>query len=146
MDCPNTPKQGPKHPMESSYSCKMATRWKKRIIDAGMEEEDNKNGDEAGIEVEDETMRPGKISHRTLRETRGDGEVFPQGCQFSPDGLCILTAESNELALYNVEASEGNEWNAALRCPAGDAIRDYAFYPHMDSRDPSSCCFLGTAR
>ena len=104
------------------------------------------NGEEPGLKEEDE-MRPGKILHRTLRVGgTNDGEVFPQGCQFSPDGLCILTAESHELVLYNVETSGGNDWKAALRCPTGDAVRDYAFYPHMDSRDAATCCFLGTSR
>jgi hypothetical protein len=79
-------------------------------------------------------------------------DTFPQGCQFSPDGLCLLTAQSNELLLYNTEFGREDDsnppppWNPALKCPAGDSVRSYLWYPHMDSRDPSTCCFVGTAR
>jgi sugar lactone lactonase YvrE len=105
------------------------------------------NDAEADMKDKNEATKPGRISHRKLGEaTISNSQVFPQGCQFSPDGLCVLTAESHELALYNTSLDEGIEWKAALRCPAGDVIRDYEFYPHMDSNDPLTCCFLGAAR
>jgi hypothetical protein len=81
-------------------------------------------------------------------------DTFPQGCQFSPDGLCLLTAQNNDLLLYNTEFGGRGEddsstlapWKPALTCPAGDSVRAYQWYPHMDSSDPSTCCFIGTAR
>ncbi len=84
-----------------------------------------------------------KISEAVLQET------FPQDCRFSPDGLCVLTSHGHELVLYNTELqsdSENTVWKPALRCPAGDSVRAYEWYPHMDSREPSTCCFVGTAR
>ena len=83
-------------------------------------------------------------------------DTFPQGCRFSPDGLCVLTAQCHELALYNISVPTGDgddaegrqppTWKPALICPAGDTVRSYEWYPRMDSRDPATCCFLGTAR
>ena len=110
---------------------------------------------------------------------------FPQGCSFSPDGLCVLTATArdNRLRLYNTpplppvtaeqEKQEGElstgpadashdaspsttqqqstvpplpSWNAALNYQAGDTIRSYSWYPHMNSSDPTTCAFLCASR
>ena len=76
---------------------------------------------------------------------------FPQGVQFSPDGLCLLTSAGHRLVLYNTPpttttTTAQTEWKQALQCEAGDTIRSYAWYPHMNSADPSTCCFLGTSR
>ena len=108
---------------------------------------------------------------------------FPQGCSFSPDGLCVLTALGNRLLLYNTaplppvtaereeqevmsstgppDASNHNgaspslhqitvpptpSWNAALSYQAGDTIRSYSWYPHMNSSDPTTCAFLCASR
>lgn len=89
-----------------------------------------------------------QISRRILSKARiqREAQPFPQGCQFSPDGLCVLTAESHEIALYNTTFKEESSWNAALRCSAGDTVRDYQWYPHMSSQDPSTCCFLACSR
>lgn len=72
---------------------------------------------------------------------------FPQGCKFSPDGLCILTRQENQLLLYNTPTQATDDcWKPALKCEGGDSVRSYAWYPHMNSSDPSSCCFLGVSR
>jgi len=76
-------------------------------------------------------------------------DAFPQGCQFSPDGLCILTAQNHELMLYDTTLTEGSNdpaWRPALTSPAGDSVRAYQWYPHMKSSDPATCCFVGAAR
>jgi len=79
--------------------------------------------------------------------TSGDTGTFPQGCKFSPDGLCVLTAQCNQLMLYNTQTTATNdEWKAALKCEGGDSVRSYEWYPHMNSSDPSSCCFAGVSR
>jgi hypothetical protein len=87
---------------------------------------------------------------------------FPVGCQFSPDGLCLLTSTGadSRLRLYNTvlesEREEDatndaasvhvHEWKAALSVSGGNAVRSYHWYPLMRSDDPASCCFLASAR
>lgn len=89
---------------------------------------------------------------------------FPQGCEISPDGLCVLTstAADNLLRLYNLEPQQicsqaANEnthlsecptssWNASLIAREGDSIRSYCWYPLMNSYQPLSCAFLATSR
>jgi len=82
----------------------------------------------------------------------GEGN-FPQGCSFSPDGLCILTstAGDNRLRLYNTPTSEGEldtptEWQTALSIKGGDSVRSYSWYPRMNSSNAATCCFLGASR
>jgi hypothetical protein len=94
--------------------------------------------------------------------TNSDSGV-PKGCQFSPDGTCLLTARANKLELYNTPfekeeehkddkddgsggSSSGGGWEPALICNSGESVRSYAWYPHMKSSDPASCCFLGVSR
>jgi len=43
-------------------------------------------------------------------------------------------------------AASAREWTTALSCEAGEAVRSYAWYPHMKSDDPPSCCFVAVAR
>jgi WD40 repeat protein len=72
---------------------------------------------------------------------------FPQGCSFSPDGSCILTSIGKTLRLYNTaDAFTDSDWKAALHCSGAESIRSFAWYPHMQSHDPSTCCFLTTSR
>ena len=81
---------------------------------------------------------------------------FTQGCKFSPDGSCILTctAADHRFRLYNTVDGMGTsslesskiEWKSALDIQEGDAVRSYAWYPHMNSMDANSCIFLSSAR
>lgn len=86
----------------------------------------------------------------------GDGN-FPKGCEFSPDGLCLLTstAADHRLRLYNTpsvdvagtDLSKGPfAWQTSLSAAGGDSVRSYAWYPHMNSSDAGTCCFLATSR
>ena len=80
-----------------------------------------------------------------------DPEVFPQGCQFSPDGLCILTSTCHQLRLYNTCQTETSNpqhdsFKSVLTYETGDAVRSYAWYPHMNSADAATCCFIGASR
>ena len=99
----------------------------------------------------------------------GEGN-FPQGCEISPDGLCVLTstAADNLLRLYNVHtapvvdessapAESSNEttkveqnqlasWKHCLSAREGDSIRSYCWYPLMNSYHPSTCAFAATSR
>jgi WD40 repeat protein len=81
-------------------------------------------------------------------------ETFPQGCQFSPDGLCVLTAASNRLYLYNTphnnsmvsSSPKQEEWKSCLTMETGDSVRSYDWYPHMNSNSPETCCFVSCSR
>jgi hypothetical protein len=105
-----------------------------------------------------------------------DEDLFPQGCQFSPDGLCVLTSQCHRLLLYNTPVvaaslptsdtvtdtdattSENTKrcissitptattWNPVLDIEAGDKVRSYTWYPHMNSNNPATCCFVATSR
>ncbi len=110
-------------------------------------------------------------STTSLQETPGnhcDLDLgIPKGCQFSPDGTCLLTARANKLELYNTiydddddndddddhdkdkndsDGSTPSDWKPAITCNSGDSVRSYAWYPHMNSNDPATCCFLGASR
>lgn len=104
-------------------------------------------------------------------DIKGDSN-FPQGCEISPDGLCVLTstAADNLLRLYNVPyhvvanggtSNSGNDvsggsssgggdqpspWKTSLIAREGDSIRSYCWYPLMNSYNPSSCAFLAASR
>ena len=88
---------------------------------------------------------------------------FVQGCEFSPDGLCVLTSSyldnvlriyntppittlTNELEIINTPVNNGIPWKAALTAPVGDSIRAYTWYPFMNSLDPITCTLLCTVR
>ena len=90
--------------------------------------------------------------------------AIPRGCQFSPDGTCLLTSRANRLELYNTpydnddqqdddddgnnneDKAHKNDWEPVITCNSGESVRSYAWYPHMKSSDPASCCFLGVSR
>lgn len=81
------------------------------------------------------------------------GDNFFRGCQFSPDGYCVLTAKRNQLQLFNTPIGKlettnaaSNSWNPVLTYDTGDSIRSYSWYPNMKSSDPASCCFVGVSR
>ena len=85
-------------------------------------------------------------------DIKGEGN-FPQGCSFSPDFLCILTSTAGDhrLRLYNTPTvHERNvtpvEWQTALSIQGGDSIRSYSWFPHMNSSNAASCCFLAAGR
>jgi hypothetical protein len=91
-----------------------------------------------------------------------DTNNYPFKCAFSPDGLCVLTATTgdNLLRLYNTPPippkeqpqsqsqphSHSHSWTTMLQAKENDAVRDYAWYPHMNSNDPASCFFASTSR
>jgi WD40 repeat protein len=84
---------------------------------------------------------------------------FPQGCSFSPDGLCIATATAADatLRLYNTQVSmdddndesvqQPQQWKTALASTAvGEVVRSYDWYPPMQSTLPATCCLIATGR
>ena len=81
-----------------------------------------------------------------------------RGLQWSPDGLCLLTAsDDKQLRLFELPselqvesetlaAPEQNELSSVLQVRSADSIYDYAWYPFMDSREPATCCFASSCR
>ena len=115
--------------------------------------------------------------------SRNDIDLFPQGCYFSPDGLCVLTSQCHRLLLYNTptealkflstsstssssdaqqqektsavesipppspqSTSPSPSWKPVLDIETGEKIRSYEWYPHMNSSNPASCCFVAASR
>jgi hypothetical protein len=97
-------------------------------------------GDKEGLDSSPE-IETSVLAEKTSKDD------FPQGSQFSPDGLCVLTSRCNRLELYNTQTTGSKEiWKPALTCGGGDTVRSYTWYPHMDSADPATCCFAGVSR
>lgn len=83
-------------------------------------------------------------------------ENFTKGCQWSPDGTCLLVPSENfrirlyELPaeLYSKRISSTSTCNlkAAVVVKEGGLIYDSCWYPFMNSWDPATCCFLTTSK
>jgi WD40 repeat protein len=80
---------------------------------------------------------------------------LPQGCQFSPDGLCVLTSVGKQVQLFNTPPSDSSlessttqiiPWKTALVADGGDTVRSYTWYPLMSSTDTTTSCFVATSR
>ncbi|KAI8589715.1 WD40-repeat-containing domain protein [Geranomyces variabilis] len=81
---------------------------------------------------------------------------FCKAVEWSPDGTCVLTSTNdNKFRLFENPANAG--WDATespsdvpltpvLTIPEPEAVYDFAWYPQMNSADPSTCCFLSTVR
>lgn len=84
-------------------------------------------------------------------------ENFTKGCQWSPDGTCLLVpSEDFRLRIYELprELYSGQipldfketHFTPALTVKEGGLIYDTCWYPFMNSWDPATCCFLSTSR
>ncbi|XP_066584028.1 telomerase Cajal body protein 1 isoform X2 [Prorops nasuta] len=84
-------------------------------------------------------------------------ENFTKGCQWSPDGTCILVpAEDYRFRIYELPTDlySGKvplNWTkhtlkSALTVKEGGLIYDSCWYPYMNSWDPATCCFLSTSK
>ncbi len=113
----------------TNFATEVDTRWKTRLLAESGSLEDASEGNHCDWD-------PG----------------VPKGCQFSPDGTCLLTARANKLELYNTvydddeDGEDNQQWKPAITCQSGDSVRNYAWYPRMNSSDPATCCFLGVSR
>ena len=90
------------------------------------------------------------------RQTR-ECENFTKGCQWSPDGTCLLVpAEDFRIRIYELpkELYSGEipmgvplkPLEPALTIKEGGLVYDSCWYPLMNSWEPSTCCFLSTSR
>lgn len=84
-------------------------------------------------------------------------ENFTKGCQWSPDGTCLLVpSEDFKIRIYELPRelysakihSESKPMNfpVALTIKEGGLIYDTCWYPFMNSWEPATCCFLSTSR
>ncbi|XP_011162974.1 telomerase Cajal body protein 1 [Solenopsis invicta] len=84
-------------------------------------------------------------------------ENFTKGCQWSPDGTCLLVpSEDFRIRIYELprEVYSGQipsdfvqtNFTAALTVKEGGLIYDTCWYPFMNSWEPVTCCFLSTSR
>ncbi|XP_077257431.1 telomerase Cajal body protein 1 homolog [Temnothorax americanus] len=84
-------------------------------------------------------------------------ENFTKGCQWSPDGTCLLVpSEDFKTRIYELprELYSGQvpsdfiqtNFTSALTIKEGGLVYDACWYPFMDSREPATCCFLSTSR
>lgn len=84
-------------------------------------------------------------------------ENFTKGCQWSPDGTCLLVpSEDFRIRIYELpkELYSGQipsdfiqtNFTPALMVKEGGLIYDTCWYPFMNSWDPATCCFLSTSR
>lgn len=83
-------------------------------------------------------------------------QKFVKGCNWSPDGTCVLTTVNGD-GMHVAELPSdlyGNETisndrsvdvlQSAVHVNEGGIVYDYCWYPFMNSNDPASCCWLAT--
>ncbi|XP_078051339.1 telomerase Cajal body protein 1-like, partial [Augochlora pura] len=84
-------------------------------------------------------------------------ENFTKGCQWSPDGTCLLVSSEDfrnriyelpeEIYLGKVPSNlKPTNLRAVLNISEGGLIYDTCWYPYMVSWEPETCCFLSTSR
>ncbi|KZC05363.1 Telomerase Cajal body protein 1, partial [Dufourea novaeangliae] len=84
-------------------------------------------------------------------------ENFTKGCQWSPDGTCLLVPSDDfRIRIYELPRQLYSEKlplhstplniTAVLTIKEGGLIYDTCWYPFMNSWEPATCCFLSTSR
>jgi len=84
-------------------------------------------------------------------------ENFTKGCQWSPDGTCLLVpSEDFRIRIYELprELYSGQvpsdfiqtNFTPALTIKEGGLIYNTCWYPFMNSWEPATCCFLSTSK
>lgn len=81
---------------------------------------------------------------------------YLNGCQFSPDGTCLLTSVNGDgmhvvelpRDLYIADALQFDRpldiLQTAVFVKNGGTVYDYCWYPFMNSQAPETCCWLST--
>lgn len=84
-------------------------------------------------------------------------ENFTKGCQWSPDGTCLLVpSEDFRLRIYELPREFysskippkfiQSNFASALTVKEGGLIYDTCWYPYMSAWDPETCYFLSTSK
>lgn len=78
-------------------------------------------------------------------KTYNDIGKYYQGCEWAPDGTCLMTSVSdNNINIYNTpEILDGNEieWKPVLNIKKSEIIYDYQWNPKMKSDNLETCFF-----
>ncbi len=91
------------------------------------------------------------FSPHYLDAARG-APAYLKGCKFSPDGLCVLTASSDDaLRIFEIpksddDDSDDGDWNACVTMKEGETVYDFCWHPKMDSACWETSCLLSTAQ
>lgn len=84
-------------------------------------------------------------------------ENFTKGCQWSPDGTCLLVpADDFRIRIYELprelySGEVSTDFSVSSLAPAlsikeGGTVYDTCWYPHMNSWKPETCCFLSASQ
>ena len=80
-----------------------------------------------------------------------DSVAYTRGCKFSPDGLCVLAAASDDaLRIFETPSDPGASSSSSLHpcvtMKEGETVYDFCWYPRMDSSRPETCCLAATSQ
>lgn len=107
--------------------------------------------------VHHEETRSGELGLSSLCEMHLNTETYFKGCKWAPDGLCLMSCSNdNVIRLINTpkEVLE-QKWDvldcnfsmtSCLDVSEAEIIYDYAWWPHMNSMHPNTCCFVSTSK
>ena len=97
------------------------------------------------------------MSHKLVAESKSyvPGNFF-KGCKWAPDGLCFLASTNdNFVRIFNTpseclnsrleEIENSVVLEDCLRIKESALVYDYCWWPLMNSRDPTTCCFASTS-
>jgi telomerase Cajal body protein 1 len=114
----------------------------------------------ATIDEEQKNEPKFKLLSKAEDEYSNNSEVesmytnYLKGCKWSPDGSCILTnSDDSILRIYDLtnEMIGDNETTVpdlkpSLRMTPSEIIYDYAWYPFMESANPTTACLFVTSK
>lgn len=101
------------------------------------------------------TSKPLGLS--SLCEMHLNTGTYFKGCKWAPDGLCLMSCSNdNVIRLINTPKEiQEQKWDhfdstipieSCLDVREAEIIYDYAWWPHMNSMHPNTCCFVSTSK
>ncbi|KAI9103286.1 WD40-repeat-containing domain protein [Phlyctochytrium arcticum] len=95
------------------------------------------------------------LCHRLTNPRSGKGNInFVKFGKWSPDGTCLLSSTNEDKLLIFEKPASVTDFTTihteplkpVLSIQEPEAVYDLAWYPHMSSADPATCCFLSSVR